>query len=140
MTNAQRKSDTSGGIIRRKEVKKMGNAYLDKQRKMQQDFFEAGEQIGLQKAWDYIQIALRDPDAMGKDVLGRKRIERVYAKMMELVDVYHTAFTDDKEADYWQEKLDAQLREIWDKDLATFYERYPTLKKLDYNKPRKNWV
>lgn len=118
----------------------MANAYLEKQRKLAQSYFEAGEQIGIQKAWDYMQIALRDPDAMGKDVLGRKRIEKVYAKMMELVDFYHTAFTDDKEADYCQEKLDAQLREIWGDDLQTFYERYPTLRKLDYNKPRKNWV
>ena len=118
----------------------MGNAYLEKQRKMYQGFFEAGEQIGLQKAWDYVQIALRDPEVMGKDILGRKRIEKVFNKMRELVDFYHTAFTDDVEADYCQEKLDAQLREIWGDDLKTFYERYPDLKKLDYNKPRKNWV
>lgn len=118
----------------------MGNAYLDKQRKLAQSYFEAGEEIGLQKAWDYIQLALRDPDAMGKDVLGRKRIEKVYKKMLVLVDFYHTAFTDDKEADYCQEKLDCQLREIWGDDLKTFYERYPTLKKLGYDKPRKNWV
>lgn len=118
----------------------MGNAYLDKQKKQAQAYFEAGEEIGLQKAWDYIQIALRDPEAMGKDVLGRKRIEKVYKKMLELVDVYHTAFTDNVEADYYQEKLDAQLREIWGDDLSTFYKRYPTLKKMDYNKPHKNWV
>lgn len=118
----------------------MGNAYLDRQQKDRQKFFDAGEQIGLQKAWDYIQIALRDPEVMGNDVLGRKRIEKVWKKMLELVDVYHTAFTDDKEADYYQEKLDAHLREIWGDDLQTFYERYPTLTKLDYNKPRKNWL
>ena len=118
----------------------MGNAYLDKQRKMQQDYFEAGEEIGLQKAWDYIQLALRDPEAMGKDVRGRKRIEIIHKKLSELADYYHTAFTDDKEADYRQEKLDAHLREIWGDDLKTFYERYPKMKKLGYNKPRKNWV
>lgn len=118
----------------------MGNAYLDKQRKMQQDYFDAGEDFGIQKAWDYIQIALRDPEVMGKDVLGRKRIEKLYKKLCELADYYQTAFTDDKEADYRQEELDAHLREIWDINLCTFYERYPKMKKLGYNKPRKNWI
>lgn len=118
----------------------MGNAYLDRQQKDRQKFFDAGEEIGVQKAWDYIQIALRDPEVMGRDIMGRKRIEKVFKKMSELADFYHTAFTDDKEADYCQEKLDAQLREVWGDDLKTFYERYPTLKKLGYNKPRKNWV
>lgn len=118
----------------------MANAYLEKQRKLQQAYFDAGEEIGIQKAWDYIQIALRDPDAMGKDVLGRKRIEKVYKKLTELADFYQAAWTDDKEADYYQEKLDAQLREIWGDDLKTFYERYPTMKQLGYDKARKNWV
>lgn len=118
----------------------MGNPYLDRQQKDRQKFFDAGEEIGLQKAWDYIQIALRDPEVMGRDTLGRKRIERIYKKMLELVDYYHTAFTDNVEADYCQEKLDAQLREIWGDDLQTFYERYPKLKKLGYDKPRKNWI
>ena len=38
-----------------------------------------------------------------------------------------------------QAMLDAALREIWEKDLCTFYERYPQLKKIDYTKSKKNW-
>ena len=76
---------------------------------------------------------------MGKDVLGRKRLEKLYKKTSQLADYFHTAFTDDVEADHRQEEMDAALREIWEKDLCPFYERYPQLKKPDYNKPRKNW-
>ena len=120
------------------------NAYLERQRQRDQAFFEAGERIGIQKMWDYMQIALRDPDIMKKDVFGRSRLEKLFLKSKELADYFHTAFTDDKEADLVQRDLvqrdmDAALREIWGSDLSTFYERYPQLKKLDYHKPRKSW-
>ena len=115
------------------------NAYLEKQRKVQQGFLDTGEEMGIQKICDYLHIALRDPEVMGKDVFGRKRLEKLFKKLNELANYYHTAFTDDKEADLVQRDMDASLREIWGDDLNTFYERYPELKQLGYTKSRKNW-
>lgn len=115
------------------------NDYIKRQQAVQQGFLDAGEQMGMQKMWDYLQIAVRCPDVMGNDILGRKRIEKIFAKCKELADHYHEAFTDGVEADYRQEELDGVLREIWGDDLNTFYERYPQLKKVDYKKSRKNW-
>ena len=115
------------------------NTYLDRQRQRDQAFFDAGERVGIQKMWDYMQIALRDPEIMGKDVFGRKRLEKLFYKSKELADYFHTAFTDDKEADLVQRDMDAALREIWGEDLSEFYDRYPELKKLGYTKSRKNW-
>lgn len=115
------------------------NAYLARREAVNQGFLDVGEEMGVQKMWDYIQIALRDPDVMGKDVFGRKRLEKLYKKCSEYASHYHTAFTDDKEADYCQVELDAQLREIWGKDLTPFYDRYPYLKKIDYTKGKKEW-
>ena len=115
------------------------NTYINRRQAANQAFLDAGEQMGIQKMWDYIQIALRDPEVMGKDVLGRKRLEKLYQKTAELADYFHTAFTDDVEADHRQEEMDAALREIWGGDLSTFYERYPQLKKVDYTKSKKNW-
>lgn len=116
------------------------NTYLDRQKAMQQACLDTGEQMGIQKMWDYFQIALRDPEIVGRDVFGRARLEKLYRRMMELADYYHTAFTFDVEADYRQEELDAHLREIWGDDLKPFYERYPKLKKLQYGKSRKGWT
>lgn len=116
------------------------NTYLEKQRKMSQAFLDAGEQLGMQKVWDYVQIALRDPEVMGKDVFGRARLEKLYKQLTLLADHYHTAFTDDKEADCRQEEMDARLREVWGDDLDTFYQRYPQLKQQTYDKRRKGWV
>lgn len=45
------------------------NAYLKKQRKLQQGFLDVGEEMGIQKICDYLHIALRDPEVMGKDTL-----------------------------------------------------------------------
>ena len=115
------------------------NTYLQRKRAVNQNFLDAGEQMGLQKMWDYMQIALRDPEIMGKDVFGRKRMEKLYQRTKELAEYFHTAFTDDKEADLVQRDMDAALREIWGDDLSPFYERYPELKKLGYDKPKKNW-
>ena len=115
------------------------NTYLDRQRQRDQAFLDAGERMGIQKMWDYMQIALRDPEIMGKDVFGRKRLEKLFYKSKELANYFHTAFTDDKEADLVQRDFDAALREIWGDDLSTFYDRYPELKQLGYTKPKKNW-
>ena len=115
------------------------NTYLDRQRERDQKFLDAGERMGIQKMWDYMQIALRDPELMGKDVFVRKRLEKLFNRTKELADYFHTAFTDDKEADLVQRDMDAALREIWGEDLSEFYDRYPELKKLGYTKSRKNW-
>ena len=117
----------------------MGNAYLDKQRAVYQGFLDTGESFGIQKMWDYMQLVLRDPKVMGKDTFGPKRLAKIYEAMKVLVDEYHTAFTADKEADYYQEKLDAQLREIWGDKTVPFYERYPDLKRITYDKAKKGW-
>ena len=115
------------------------NAYLERQGQVNQKFLDVGEQMGMQKMWDYMQIALRDPDVMGKDIIGRGRLEKLFNRCKELADEYHTAFTDDVEADYKQEQLDRALKEVWGDDFNTFYERYPYLKQFGYNKPHKKW-
>jgi hypothetical protein len=115
------------------------NDYLAKQRAMQQGFLDVGEQFGMQKMWDYVQIGLRNTKVTGAVPFGRGQFERLYAFIKECADEYHIAFTLDVEADYMQEKMDTNLREIWGDDLVPFCERYPELKKIDYGKSKKGW-
>ena len=114
--------------------------FLAKQKARDQAIFDTGERIGMQKMWDYIQMGLRNTKVTGAVPFGRKQFERLYAFTKECADEYHVAFTADKMADYEQEKMDARLREIWGSDLKSFYERYPELKRYDYNKARKGWA
>ena len=117
----------------------MSNSYLDKQRAMKQGFLDVGEQFGMQKMWDYIQIVLHDPAIMGKDTFGAERLNKIFEAMKSMADEYHTAFTTDKEADYYQEMLDRQLLDIWGDKTLPFYERYPDLKQIRYDKAMKGW-
>lgn len=119
---------------------KKPNSYLQKQEMRCQSFLDMGEHIGIQKIWDYLNIVLHDPEVMGKDTFGAARLTKIYQAMKKLLDEYHVAFTADKEADYYQEKMDAQLREIWGNNTLSFYERYPEIKKIKYDKAKKGWT
>ncbi len=115
------------------------NDFLQRQRQINQKWLDIGEEMGMQKMWDYVQIALRDPDVMGKNTIGKERMKKLFDRLKVLADEYHTAFTADPEADYCQERLDRQLREVWGEGFQTFFERYPYVKKMAYDKPRKEW-
>lgn len=117
----------------------MGQTFLKQQQKMQQTFLDIGEEMGVQKCWDYIQTVLRDPEIMGNKTLARPMLEKVYTALSQKADHYKKAFSFDVEADYVQEELDGELREIWGEDLVPFYERYPYVRKFQYNKGRKGW-
>lgn len=115
------------------------NGYLKRRQEVNQAFLDAGEQMGMQKMWDYFQLVLRNPNVMGKDTFGAERLETIFEALKLVADEYHTAFTDDVEADYYQEKLDKQLKVVWKEKFSPFYERYPQLKQIKYDKARKGW-
>ncbi len=118
----------------------MGDNYVQQRKKRDKACFDAGERVGMQKMWDYVQLALRAPDVMGRDVCGRGRIEKIYAKTGEFGDYYARAFSKHVEADVRQEELDKCLKEIWGDDLSPFYDRYSELKQFSYDKAKKGWV
>ena len=82
------------------------NDFLRKRDERDQKFLDAGEQMGVQKMWDYVQQALRETEVVGPVIFGRKRLEKLYKRVSELADHYHPAFTKDREADNRQEELD----------------------------------
>jgi hypothetical protein len=119
----------------------MGHNDLIKQmKKRERQVFAAGLNMGMQIAADFFQMALRDPEAVGTDIFGRKRIERLNNKTMELDDYFNPAFSSDVEAERFQEEMDRKLREIYEDDLVPFRERYPYLNDFKYDKPKKGWV
>lgn len=115
------------------------NKYLERQRTINQTYLDIGEEMGLQKMWDWVQMGLRDPRVVNKDIFGNGRMKKLYEVLKELAEEYHIAFTDHPEADVKQEKMDTILREVWRDELKPFHERYPYIKKIDYNKPPKSW-
>ena len=127
----------SGADGSRKRRKKMArNDYLSRKRAREQEVFEAGLRIGRQQMCDYISLALRDPETMGKDTFSGKRIIKVINKINDLMCKFSIAFDKSDEADYYQEKLDCALREAYGDEIRdgffSFCERYEEVKKFNY--------
>lgn len=111
------------------------NAYLAKQEALQRQCFNDGWELGTQQMCDYISLALRDPEAMGKDTFSGARILKVLKKTNEIMQYFRQAFLPNDEADWYQEQLDKALREAYKGNGETFYpfrERYDCLKEYDY--------
>lgn len=110
------------------------NAYLAKQQALQQKCFEAGCDITAQQFFDFLCIVLNDPDIMGKDVFGAKRLNKIHEALKATDKKFAEAFVNSQESDYYQEKMDAELKKIFG-EIDPFKKRYPFLKEWNYNKP-----
>ena len=117
----------------------MPSDYLRRKQNADNTRLQIGMELGAQRMQDNFCAILNDPDVMGKDTFGRKRLEKILAAVAELDAKHEKAYTDDKEADYHQEALDARLRRIWKDDLVPFAQRFPFLKQFGYDRGRKNW-
>jgi hypothetical protein len=115
------------------------NAYLAKQEQIRKRFLQAGMDTAWQEFWDLLCIVLHDPEVMGKDTFGKERLMKIRAAIAVLEDKFCPAMTTHPEADYYQEKMDALLRDIFGDDLAPFKDRYPYVQQFDYSKGKKEW-
>lgn len=113
------------------------NAYLAKQAAVNQGFFEAGLQMGRQQILDMMSIVLNDPKYVKKDVFGKDRLLTVVKGIGECIDIFQKAWERDDETDYYRDKLDALLAEIYGEGLHdSFLERYPYAPEYSYVKGR----
>lgn len=113
----------------------MANSFLAKQRQTNEAFFTAGLQTGRQQVLDMMCLALREPDAVGKDIFGGRRLMKIVRKSGELLDKYAKAWQKDPEADYYRAKLDEALADAFGPDLHdSFLKRYEYAAEFDYQK------
>ncbi len=113
------------------------NAYLKKQRTLQNAFFQAGLQCGRQQILDMVTLVLRDPSIMGKDIFGKERLLKVVKGCGDYIDKYQQAWEKTDETDYYRAKLDAALAEAYGDGLHdSFMQRYEFAPEYDYNKGR----
>ena len=110
----------------------MKNNYAKKLAEARQLYLDAGVDVGIQMMADFMSIALNDPEVMGNSALGASRLKKVLAKSRELHAAFSEAFRSGPEADYYREKLDQRLRQIYAADAAPFEERYPLVKEIRY--------
>lgn len=109
----------------------MGNAYLEKQTAIRREYFNIGIDTGMQLACDLISLALHDPEIMGKNTFSGKRLRPLMEAALKKEQLYAEAWGGGPEADYYQEKLDAALREAYG-NIESFAQRYPYCKENRY--------
>lgn len=109
--------------------------FLQRQRVIQQGFFNAGLQSGRQQIIDMMTLVLRDPDIMGKDTFGKDRLLKVINGIGEYIDTFQKAWEKDDETDYYRTKMDQALAEAYGEELAdSFLKRYEFAPEYDYTK------
>ena len=116
------------------------NEFLKQRAARDRACYDAGMQTGIQMVHDFVTMALRDRETMGKDAFGSGRMEKLWAKVKELDEHYQYAFSRHVEADAKQEEMDGVLKELYGEDLVKFADRYPFVRQYGYDKPQKGWV
>lgn len=115
------------------------NDLMKRMKEREQAVLDIGEEMGVQKMWDYLQLALRDERVVRNKRWGKKKLKKLYKVIADYANYFHDAFTMHPEADVRQEELDRMLAEVWEMDLQPFKERYPYCKEFSYKKSRKEW-
>lgn len=110
----------------------MGNAFLDNRNKALLEGIQIGIDIGMQIACDMISLSLRDPAVMKKDTFSAARLAPVMKDALEKRGLYSPAWGGGPEADYYQDKLDRNLKEAYADAFEPFPQRYPYCKKNHY--------
>lgn len=112
----------------------MGKGMLAKQIEVYRAGFEAGRETGMQEMWDYVTLALSRMYQFT-----RTDLDNILIDVAESNARYAKCCTSDKEADYMQECLDKNIKEVWGEDLPPYRIRYPYYKQFGYDRGRKNW-
>ena len=108
--------------------------YAQKQQALKRELVRVGVRFGEQRTLDLMEIALH------RKGWGFDRINAFLDLLRELDQYYAPAWEMTMESDVFQERLDAELRDIVkDKqEFIPFEQRYPEVRQLGYDKlPRR---
>lgn len=98
-------------------------------RQLESEYFNGGRETGEQFSFDLAILALSDPDVMGKDRFGPKRLARICEAMAELAGRWHAVLNLYRFTDETRVLFDEQLQRVLGETYTPFYERYPYLRK-----------
>lgn len=100
------------------------NGYLQRQRARDIANRTVSADTERQYMVDLFCLVLNNPEIMGKDVMGKKRLQKIVRATMKEYAVWCDMLTADAEADYLREKLDQKLKRIFEEDFSPFEVRY----------------
>ena len=114
------------------------NGYLARQKVRDGVLQDATRQTYQQYMTDTLILTLNDPEVMGKDVFGYKRLKKVLEAWGKCYDRYFDALPKNPEADYAREKMDRLMKQICGDsgDFVPFEERYEWLPEITYGQKK----
>lgn len=113
----------------------MGKKLLQRMNNMQDAFFSEGIRVGIQFNNDLMFLVLNDPEYMGKDVFGAKRLQKLHEAAEEAGNYFADMLDARKpEADVLRAKMDKRLQQILGDKFAPFEVRYDTITEVRYGK------
>ncbi len=114
------------------------NGYLARRKVRDGVLQDATRQTYQQYMTDTLILTLNDPEVMGKDVFGYKRLKKVLEAWGKCYDKYFDALTKNPEADYAREKMDRLMKQICGDsgDFVPFEERYEWLPEITYGQKK----
>ena len=114
------------------------NGYLARRKVRDGVLQDATSQTYQQYMTDTLILTLNDPEVMGKDVFGYKRLKKVLEAWGKCYDKYFDALTKNPEADYAREKMDRLMKQICGDsgDFVPFEERYEWLPEITYGQKK----
>lgn len=113
----------------------MKNNYLEKRRAEKQIYLDAGVQSGRQQIIDMLSLVLHDPEIMGQNTFGKKRLLKIVKAIGEKIDFFQQAWERTAETDYYRSLLDRELADAYGEELHdSFLKRYEFLSDFDYDK------
>ena len=94
---------------------------------------QAEKETYIQFMTDTLMLTLNDPEIMGKDVFGEKRIRKIVMAWGKVYDRYHGALEKGDEADFYQVKMDEALKRLLGEEgFVPFEERYEWIRRTMY--------
>ncbi len=106
------------------------SGYLERQKQIVGVNRQAEKDTYIQFMTDTLILTLNDPEVMGKDVFGKRRIRKIVRAWGKVYDKYHAALEKGDEQDYHQVKMDEALKRVLgEEDFVPFEKRYDWLKK-----------
>lgn len=105
------------------------SGYLRRQKATVNVYRQAEKDTYIQFMTDTLILTLNDPEVMGKDVFGEKRIKKVVTAWGKVFDRFHGALEKGDEQDFWQVKLDQCLKDVLGEEgFVPFTKRYEWVK------------
>lgn len=109
------------------------NGYLERQKATIDAYRQAEKETYIQFMTDTLMLTLNDPEVMGKDVFGEKRIRKIVMAWGKVYDRYHGALEKGDETDFYQVKMDEALKRLLGEEgFVPFEERYKWIRRTMY--------